>query len=131
MLTNDNYFSKATGIADQWRFDRRQREPRRDADVPHGRLGLGAGRACTKAATTVVLRDVDPAAILDAVARHRITNMLLVPAVIQMLLATPGVEARGLLERAGDRLRRLADHRRRAGEGPSSASVASSSRCTG
>jgi long-chain acyl-CoA synthetase len=41
----------------------------------------------------VVLRDVDPPAILDAVARHRITNMLLVPAVIQLLLATPGVEA--------------------------------------
>jgi long-chain acyl-CoA synthetase len=40
----------------------------------------------------VVLRDVDPAAILDAVARHRITNLLLVPAVIQRLLAAPGVE---------------------------------------
>ena len=48
--------------------------------------GLGEG------ATTVVLRDVDPPAILDAIARHRITNMLLVPAVIQSLLATPGVE---------------------------------------
>jgi long-chain acyl-CoA synthetase len=33
---------------------------------------------------TVVLRDVDPPAILNAVARHRITNMLLVPAVIQV-----------------------------------------------
>ena len=43
-------------------------------------------------ATTVVLRDVDPAAILDSVVRHRITNMLLVPAVIQMMLGTPGVE---------------------------------------
>ena len=44
--------------------------------------GLWAG------ATTVVLRDVDPAAILDAVAEHRITNLLLVPAVIQFLLDT-------------------------------------------
>jgi len=46
---------------------------------------VGLAEGCT----TVVLRDVDPPAILDAVARHRITNMLLVPAVIQMLLTTP------------------------------------------
>ena len=43
-------------------------------------------------ATTVVLRDVDPVAILDSVVRHRITNLLLVPAVIQMMLGAPGVE---------------------------------------
>uniref|UniRef100_UPI0035197E25 class I adenylate-forming enzyme family protein n=1 Tax=Mycolicibacterium hippocampi TaxID=659824 RepID=UPI0035197E25 len=42
-------------------------------------------------APTVVLRDVDPAAILDAIATHRVTNLLLVPAVIQVLLDTPGV----------------------------------------
>ena len=34
----------------------------------------------------VVLRDVDPAAILDSVARHGVTNLLLVPAVIASLL---------------------------------------------
>ncbi len=45
-------------------------------------------------ATTVVLRDVDPGAILDALARHRVTNMLLVPAVIQFLLDTDGHRAR-------------------------------------
>jgi len=42
---------------------------------------------------TVVLRDVDPATILDVVSGHRITNLLLVPAVIQSLLDTPGVQA--------------------------------------
>ena len=31
----------------------------------------------------MVMRDVDPAAILEAVPRHRVTNILLVPAVIQ------------------------------------------------
>ena len=42
--------------------------------------------------TNVVLRDVDPAAILRAIPRHRITNAFMVPAVIQFLLVTPGVE---------------------------------------
>ncbi|MGY4654031.1 acyl-CoA synthetase (AMP-forming)/AMP-acid ligase II [Mycobacterium sp. URHB0021] len=45
--------------------------------------------------TTIVLRDVDPSTILNAVARHRITNILLVPAVIQSLLTGPGVDDTG------------------------------------
>src|SRR6476620_8628029 len=42
--------------------------------------------------TNVVMRDVDPAAILQAISRHRITNAFIVPACIQFLLVTPGVE---------------------------------------
>jgi long-chain acyl-CoA synthetase len=41
---------------------------------------------------SVVMRDVDPARILELIPSHRVTNALLVPAVIQFLLATPGVE---------------------------------------
>jgi long-chain acyl-CoA synthetase len=89
MLSNNNYFSKATGIADKWRFDAGSVSL---AVMPMFHMA-GSGWALVGLAegcATVVLRDVDPAAILDAVARHRITNMLLVPAVIQMLLSTPG-----------------------------------------
>ena len=88
MLSNTNYFSKATGIADKWRFDG---DSVSLAVMPMFHMA-GSGWALVGLAegcTTVVLRDVDPPAILDAVAQHRITNMLLVPAVIQMLLATP------------------------------------------
>ena len=88
MLSNNNYFSKATGIADKWRFDA---ESVSLAVMPMFHMA-GSGWALVGLAegcTTVVLRDVDPPAILDAVARQRITNMLLVPAVIQMLLNTP------------------------------------------
>lgn len=88
MLSNKNYFSKATGIADKWRFDA---ESVSLAVMPMFHMA-GSGWALVglaEGATTVVLRDVDPPAILDIVARHRITNMLLVPAVIQMLLAIP------------------------------------------
>ncbi|OBF28999.1 long-chain fatty acid--CoA ligase [Mycobacterium sp. ACS1612] len=87
MLSNANYFSKATGIAERWRFDA---DSVSLAVMPmfhmagSGWVLVGLAEGCP----TVVLRDVDPPAILDAVARHRITNMLLVPAVIQMLLAT-------------------------------------------
>jgi long-chain acyl-CoA synthetase len=91
MLSNHNYFSKATGIADKWRFDA---DSVSLAVMPMFHMA-GSGWALVglyEGATTVVLRDVDPPAILDAVARHGITNMLLVPAVIQRLLATPGVE---------------------------------------
>ena len=91
MLSNNNYFSKSTGITDKWRFDA---ESVCLAVMPMFHMA-GSGWALVglaEGATTVVLRDVDPTAILDAVARHRITNMLLVPAVIQFLLATAGVE---------------------------------------
>ena len=77
MLSNKNYFSKARASRASGGL-RRQREPRRDADVPYGRLGLGDGRPL-QGCTTVVLRDVDPPAILDAIARHRITNLLWCP----------------------------------------------------
>lgn len=91
MLTNDNYFCKATGIAERWRFDA---DSVSLAVMPMFHMA-GSGWALVglcEGARTVVLRDVDPVAILDAIARHRITNMLLVPVVIQRLLETPGVE---------------------------------------
>jgi long-chain acyl-CoA synthetase len=92
MLTNDNYFCKATGLADKWRFDV---DSVSLAVMPMFHMA-GSGWALVglcEGARTVVLRDVDPPAILDAVARHGITNMLLVPVVIQRLLETPGVRA--------------------------------------
>jgi long-chain acyl-CoA synthetase len=43
-------------------------------------------------AHNVMLRDVDLGAILDAIPRYGITHTVFVPAVLQFLLATPGVE---------------------------------------
>jgi acyl-CoA synthetase (AMP-forming)/AMP-acid ligase II len=40
----------------------------------------------------VLMREVNPAEILQLVQRHGVTNALFVPAVLQLLLATPGVE---------------------------------------
>ena len=92
MLTNGNYLCKSSGIAHQWRFTA---DSVSLAVMPMFHMA-GSGWVLVglyEGATTVVLRDVDPAAILDSVVRHRITNLLLVPAVIQMMLGAPGVEA--------------------------------------
>ena len=59
---------------------------------------------------TVLLRDVDPARILEVIPEFGVTNAFIVPAVIQFLLMTPGVETTTSAA-AGDRLRRVADHR--------------------
>jgi long-chain acyl-CoA synthetase len=44
----------------------------------------------------VVLRDVDPLVLLQLVEEHRITEMFVVPAVLMLLLATPGIGTRDL-----------------------------------
>jgi long-chain acyl-CoA synthetase len=41
---------------------------------------------------SVIVRDLDPVALLQVIERHRITEAFLVPAVLMMLLATPELE---------------------------------------
>ena len=88
---NHNFFGGLVGIVDQWRMT--------EVSVSLALMPMfhiaGAGWATVGlyfGCANVVMRDVDPAAILDAVPRHRITNAFLVPAVIQFLMMTPGVE---------------------------------------
>jgi long-chain acyl-CoA synthetase len=45
---------------------------------------------------SVILRDVDPNLLLELIARERITEMFLVPAVLMFLLATPSLETTDL-----------------------------------
>jgi long-chain acyl-CoA synthetase len=47
-------------------------------------------------APMVLLRDVEPAMILNAIEQHRVTHALFVPAVLQMLTTMPGVGERDL-----------------------------------
>ncbi|MGE0216642.1 long-chain-fatty-acid--CoA ligase [Mycolicibacterium sp.] len=89
MLSNANFACKSAGVAEPWRLGP---DAVALAVMPMFHMA-GAGwafAALWQGATTVVLREVDPAAILAAVARYRVTNMLLVPAVIQSLLDAPG-----------------------------------------
>ena len=55
--------------------------------------GCGYGTSTmTRGGHTVLLREVNPAVIVDAIARHRVTHTFLVPTVVQSLLLVPGVE---------------------------------------
>jgi acyl-CoA synthetase (AMP-forming)/AMP-acid ligase II len=53
--------------------------------------GWGVAGFCC-GGTNIVVREVVPAEILRLVAEYRVTNAIFVPAVLQILLGTPGVE---------------------------------------
>jgi long-chain acyl-CoA synthetase len=56
-----------------------------------GGIGYGLSTMCL-GGHSVLMREVDPAAIVKTITDYRVTHAFFVPAVIQMLLATPGVE---------------------------------------
>lgn len=93
MLSNANYVCKTGGVAaGAWQLSA---DAVSLAVMPLFHMA-GSGwvfAGLWEGATTVLLRDVVPAAILDAIERHRVTNMLLVPAVIASLLDTPEVDS--------------------------------------
>jgi long-chain acyl-CoA synthetase len=91
MLTNDNFFQGVMNVTDSWRFTP---DSVNLAVMPmfhiagSGYSMVGLFHGCH----TILLRDVDPAQILDVIPRFGITNAFFVPAVIQFLLLTPGVD---------------------------------------
>jgi long-chain acyl-CoA synthetase len=91
MLTNDNFFKGIADMAEQWRFTA---DSVNLAMMPTFHIAgsgwsmIGLLHGCR----TIVLRDVDPAAILRLIPEKGITNAFMVPAVIQFLLMTPGVD---------------------------------------
>lgn len=59
--------------------------------------GSGWGLVGTRSgAAMILLRDVDPGQILEAIETHRVTHALFVPAVLQVLVDVPGVRDRDL-----------------------------------
>ena len=91
MLTNANFFGGVIGIAEQWRFST---DSVNLVMMPMFHIA-GAGWAMVGmyfGCQGVVLRDIDPAAILRVIPEFAITNAFMVPAVIQFLLATPGID---------------------------------------
>jgi long-chain acyl-CoA synthetase len=93
MLTNDNFFGNvANGLGQQWRLDESSVNL---AMMPMFHIA-GAGWSMVGlffGCRTVVLRDIDPARILQVIPEFGVTNAFMVPAVIQFLLMTPGVDS--------------------------------------
>ena len=91
MLTNDNFFKGVMHVTESWQFDK---DSVNIAVMPMFHIA-GAGWSLVgmyHGCQTVLLRDVDPARILQLIPEFGITNAFFVPAVIQFLLITPGVE---------------------------------------
>jgi long-chain acyl-CoA synthetase len=92
MLTTANLTTQWEHIRDLWRF-----EPGRSVNLalmPMFHIaGLGwATVGLYFGCRTVVLRDVDPAEVIALIGAKGITHAFMVPAVIQFLLLTPGIE---------------------------------------
>jgi long-chain acyl-CoA synthetase len=91
MLTNRNLAAMLPVTSREWCFDG---DSVNLVAMPLFHVG-GVGWALVGmfvGAHSVLLRDVDPAEILRVIPRHGITHALFVPAVLQILLASPGIE---------------------------------------
>ncbi len=91
MLTNDNFFGGAIKVTESWRFTP---DSVNIAVMPMFHIA-GSGWAMVglfHGCRTVLLRDVDPARMLKLIAEFGVTNAFIVPAVIQFLLMTPGID---------------------------------------
>jgi long-chain acyl-CoA synthetase len=91
MLSNSNFFSLVGVAAEMWEFTP---DSVNLAAMPLFHIGGGgwATAAMTVGATTVLVRDIDPAALVTLFPAQGITNAFLVPVVIQFMLMVPGVE---------------------------------------
>jgi acyl-CoA synthetase (AMP-forming)/AMP-acid ligase II len=88
--------SHVNGVSQEWAYDPRVHV---NLNVLPAFHIAGAGVALMTHAfggRSVTMPDFDPVAALDAIERERVTHAFLVPAMIQFMLAVPGVEARDL-----------------------------------
>jgi len=91
MLTNDNFFALVDEVVGKWRFSP---DTVNIAVMPmfhiagSGWAMIGLRLGCQ----TVLLRDVDPAKILEVIPQFGVTNALFVPAVLQFMLIMPNVK---------------------------------------
>ena len=88
-LTNDNFLATMETGREAWRFDSTAVNL---VAMPLFHIA-GSGWALAgmlNGAHTVMTKEVNPLEIIELIPRHRITHALLVPAVLQFVLAVPG-----------------------------------------
>ena len=91
MLTNRNLFALLGVVIDDWLFDE---DSINLVPMPLFHIG-GSGYATVGmfvGCHTVLLKEVNPAEILQTIVEKKITNLFTVPAVLQFMLTVPGVE---------------------------------------
>ena len=91
MLTNRNLFSLLPSVAPEWGFSE---DSVNLVAMPLFHIG-GSGYAAVglfMGCHSILMREVDPAAMLRLVVEKRVTNFFAVPAVLQFMLMMPGVD---------------------------------------
>jgi long-chain acyl-CoA synthetase len=90
MLSNSNFFSLLPLAKEMWELSP---DAVNLAAMPLFHIGGGgwATAAMYEGATTVIVRDLDPAALITLIPQRRVTHAFLVPAVLQFMLMMPGV----------------------------------------
>ena len=91
MLSNHNLFALLPMARDMWGI---QRDSVNLVAMPLFHIGGGgwAVAGMYEGATSVIVRDIDPAALIRTIESERITHAFLVPAAFQFMLMVPGVE---------------------------------------
>lgn len=93
MLTNENLFALLEQTDEMWGFG-----PSSVNLVAMPLFHIGGGGwslvGLYHGAPMVLVREVDPAAIVELVERHQVTHAFLVPAVLQFMLMLPGIAER-------------------------------------
>jgi len=91
MLSNDNFFALLPTAMKMWEFDE---DTVNLVAMPLFHIGGGgwAVAAMYVGATSVIMRDLDPAALVQLIPERGITHAFVVPAVLQFMLTVPGVE---------------------------------------
>jgi long-chain acyl-CoA synthetase len=91
MLTNDNFFGLLPMAKDMWGLG-----PDIVSLVAMPLFHIGGGGWATagmyEGGTSIIVRELDPAALVRLMTEHRVTHAFLVPAAIQFMLAVPGVD---------------------------------------
>ncbi len=122
MLTNRNVWSMLPATARDWGFDA---DSVNLVALPNFHVG-GVGWALVglfAGASSVVLPEFAVGAVLEAITTHRVTHVVLVPAVLPALLDAASAAGSDVSSLRDDRLRRLADLRERPRPGGAAALV--------
>ena len=91
MLSNSNFFSLLPMAKEIWELDG---DSVNLAAMPLFHIGGGgwATAGMYEGATTVILRELDPAGLIDMIQDEKITHGFVVPAVLQFMLMMPNME---------------------------------------
>ncbi len=91
MLTHDNFIGLLPMAMEMWGFTP---DTVNLVAMPLFHIGGGGWSVAAQyaGASSVIVRDLDPAALVSLLAREKVTHAFLVPAVFQFMLMVPGVE---------------------------------------